>query len=503
VIVADVLLTHSYHLPYDPKQVRKMQPYPPLGTLFAGTALRAHNISITVFDTMLQDPIIGFPQSLAQQQPKIVAIYEDDFNFLSKMCLTRMREVAWHLARDARVAGAVVVAHGSDASDHAEEYLRNGVDYVLLGEAEQTLVDLCLAILTESPLETISGLVRLNAAGDLVQSSGRVPKNASWSVFPRPLRELIDLEPYRQAWISSHGYFSTNVVASRGCPYRCNWCAKPISGNKFQIRAPEMVAAEIRELKEVYGVQHVWFGDDVFGLNQRWTQQFACEIEALQCALPFKIQSRADLMTRATVEALRRAGCTEVWMGVESGSQKILDAMDKGLQVSDVSTARARLRDSGIRACYFLQFGYPGEQWADIQQTLELVRSTRPSDIGVSISYPLPGTPFYERVQEQIGRKRNWTDSDDLCVMFKAAYTNEFYLYLRDALHAEVDSWSSDQTTQCQVDHTLLWQRVIELERTARNTETSSVAHHDISPTANNKRAFVSLQELTTTARGI
>jgi anaerobic magnesium-protoporphyrin IX monomethyl ester cyclase len=466
--MSDVLLTHSYHLPYDPKQVRKMRPYAPLGTLYAASALRAGNISIAVFDTMLEAPEPGFANALEQLQPRIVVIYEDDFNFLSKMCLTRMRELAWQLAGEAQEAGAVVIAHGSDATDQAGAYLRNGVDFVLRGEAEQTLVELCSAILAGQSHLDIPGLVYLDNSGNTVQSANRAPKNASWSTLPRPARELIDLEPYRQAWTGAHGHFSTNVVASRGCPYRCNWCAKPISGNKFQIRPARSVAAEIRELKERYGVQHIWFGDDVFALNHRWVQDFADEIDAMHCALPFKIQSRADLMTHATVAGLKRAGCAEIWMGVESGSQKVLNAMDKGLRISDVVTARARLADEGIRACYFLQFGYPGENWDDIQQTIALVRSTRPDDIGISFSYPLPGTVFYERVYEQIGAKRNWTHSDDLCVMFRAAYTDEFYTALRNALHAEVNSWRNDNSSES-TDVDLLWQEVFELEPKTRN----------------------------------
>jgi anaerobic magnesium-protoporphyrin IX monomethyl ester cyclase len=470
--MADVLLTHSYHLPYDPKQVRKMQPYAPLGTLYAASALREGNISVAVFDTMLEDPVPGFANALKQSRPRIVAIYEDDFNFLSKMCLTRMRELAWQLAREAHIAGAIVIAHGSDATDQAEAYLRQGVDFVLRGEAEQTLVELCSAILSGHPHLDIPGLVSFDSAGSPVQSAGKTPKNTSWSTLPKPARELIDLEPYRHAWTSAHGQFSANVVASRGCPYRCNWCAKPISGNKFQIRSARSVAMEIRELKEMYGVQHIWFGDDVFALNHQWVQEFATEIESMNCVLPFKIQSRADLMTHTTVAGLKRAGCTEVWMGAESGSQKILNAMDKGLRVSDVVTARSRLADENIRACYFLQFGYPGESWEDIQQTIALVRNTRPDDIGISLSYPLPGTVFYERVQEQIGAKRNWTDSDDLCVMFRATYKDEFYKALRNALHAEVNSWNKADTE----DKDLLWQQVFELEPKMRNDEATTLA---------------------------
>jgi anaerobic magnesium-protoporphyrin IX monomethyl ester cyclase len=479
--VAEILLAHSYHLRYDPKQVRKMQPYPPLGTLYAATALRETGFSVAVFDSMLQDPVNAFTETLLQQRPKILAIYEDDFNFLSKMCLTRMRELAWQLAQAGQDAGAIVIAHGSDATDQAKTYLQNGVDFVLVGEAEQSLVELCASILKggQFPKE-IPGVVHLDAKGELVHSSVKSPQNANWKNLPKPARELIDLEPYREAWLSAHGYFSTSVVASRGCPYRCNWCAKPISGNKFQLRAPELVAAEIRELKQVYGVQHIWFGDDIFALNQHWTQQFADEIQALECAVPFKIQSRADLMSKETVANLKRAGCAEVWMGVESGSQRVLDAMDKGLRVTEVETARARLGDAGIRACYFLQFGYPGEQWADIQQTIDLVRSTRPDDIGVSFSYPLPGTAFFDRVKEQIGSKRNWTDSDDLCLMFKAAYKDEFYLSLRNALHAEVDSWRNDGHGKGDVDW-LLWDNVFALEQTSRNSEVTSLARYDTS----------------------
>ena len=162
----------------------------------------------------------------------------------------------------------------------------------------------------------------------------------------------------------------------------------------------------IRELKEAYGVEHIWFGDDIFALNQHWVQEFADAMVTLECRLPFKIQSRADLMTRDTVTGLKRAGCAEVWMGVESGSQKVLDSMDKGLRIAEIEDARARLGDAGIRACYFLQFGYPGEQWEDIRQTIALVRNTRPYDIGVSFSYPLPGTAFFERVREELAPRQ-------------------------------------------------------------------------------------------------
>jgi anaerobic magnesium-protoporphyrin IX monomethyl ester cyclase len=190
------------------------------------------------------------------------------------------------------------------------------------------------------------------------------------------------------------------------------------------------------------------------------------------------------LMSPDNVSALRRAGCTEVWMGAESGSQKILDAMDKGTRVDQIAKARENLRREGIRACYFLQFGYPGETWKDIQSTIKLVRDTRPDDIGVSVSYPLPGTKFFDRVQAQLGEKTNWSDSEDLSMMFQGAYTNEFYRALHDALHAQVDCWNSGSSTGAQKEQNArqepeeLWRRVMQLEKTCRNPKPTVLASH-------------------------
>jgi anaerobic magnesium-protoporphyrin IX monomethyl ester cyclase len=492
--VADVLLTHSYHLPHDAKQFRKMQPYPPLGTLYAASALRSSGISVACFDTVFVEPISQFRRAIEEHGPKIVVIYEDDFNFVTKMCLTHMRQLATDLAMIAQAAGITVIAHGSDATDHPEEYLDRGVDFVLNGEAEHSLAILCDALLQSQPLPPIPGLVRYSATDRSLEQLLPATTNSHWASLPRAARDLIDLTPYRQAWVEAHGYFSTNVVSSRGCPYGCNWCAKPISGNHYQLRAAQDVASEIYELKTRYGVEHIWFGDDVFALDRHWVEDFAQAIEAAGVTVPFKIQSRVDLMSETTVFALRRAGCAEVWMGVESGSQTILDAMKKGLKVSAVHAARERLASAGIRACYFLQFGYPGEGWSEICETIELIRSTRPDDIGVSISYPLPGTAFFDRVQTQLGEKRNWFDSDDLCTMHFTSYGDTFYHALRDALHAEVASWRA--TPRAAPDSTCeaLWERVHAMEPVSRNPNLLSLAEESSRPET--QGTFFPLDEL-------
>lgn len=492
--MAQVLLTHSYHLPYDAKQLRKMQPYTPIGTLYAATALRAEGFSVAVFDSMLEEPSAMFAAVLEEHRPRIVAVYEDDFNFLSKMCLTRMREVAWEMAKAAHAIGAVAIAHGSDSTDNPSMFLENGFDYVLCGEAEATLVQLCSSILHGEDVPEVEGLVRLDELGQPVQSLQRLAKNPRWADLAFASRDLIDLEPYRSAWVKEHGYFSTNMVSSRGCPFHCNWCAKPISGNKFHLRPAAAVAEEMKMLKVGAGVEHIWFGDDVFALNHHWVREFAEEVTRRNAALPFKIQSRADLMSEETVWNLKAAGCAEVWMGVESGAQSVLNAMDKGLTLPSVIAARRRLKEAGIRACFFLQFGYPGETWMELRETIAFVREMRPDDIGISFSYPLPGTVFYERVRTQLGQKRNWTDSDDLCIMFKAAYKTEFYRAVRDALHAEVDSWRDSEAsyeTKSQIDD--LWRKVDELEPVSRDAEALGVLD---GPAAYPSSAFVPIEQL-------
>ncbi|HET7841686.1 MAG TPA: radical SAM protein [Terriglobia bacterium] len=483
--MTDILLTHSYHLFYDAKQVRKMQPYPPLGTLYAAALLRERGFSVAVFDSMLEDPERGFPEALRRHQPRIVAIYEDNFNFLSKMCLTRMRQVAYGMIGAAQRAGASVVVNGSDASDHVTDYLQKGADVVLLGEAEWSLLELTECLLGEAggSIQDIQGLAFFDRSSGRVHRTPARPLMKDPDALPFPARDLVDLARYRDAWKMAHGFFSLNVVASRGCPFRCNWCAKPIYGDSFHLRSAERVAEEMRALKSECGAEHLWFADDIFGLRARWVQELADRVEELNAAVPFKMQSRVDLMKPATVRALARSGCVEAWLGVESGSQKILDAMEKGTRVDQIASARGSLRENRIRACYFLQFGYPGETWADIRKTIELVRMTRPDDIGVSVSYPLPGTRFYDRVREELGAKLNWEDSGDLAMMFKGAYTSEFYRALHDAMHAELDAhnagspWRFSLNPQGDANavkdsRTIeeMWARVEKLEKTCRNT---------------------------------
>jgi radical SAM superfamily enzyme YgiQ (UPF0313 family) len=470
--MADILLTHCNHLYYDQKQVRKMQPYPPLQTILAAAVLRHEGLDVAFFDATLTPPEEGFRLALTHHNPRLVVICEDNFNFLTKMCLKRNRDLAIAMAGIARERDVPVLVCSSDASDRPGAYLSNGLDVVIVGEVETTLVEATHHLLDGSCIDlsrirglayrdTITGDVRYSPPRQPLKELGRLPM-AAW--------DLVEMSDYRGAWSEAHGFFSLNMVSSRGCPYHCNWCAKPVYGQTYRFMPPQRVAQEMHYLKETFGPDQIWFADDIFALSSQWTDQFAGAVERLGAQVPFKMQSRCDLMTRGTVAALKRAGCAEVWMGAESGSQQILDAMEKGIRVEQIYLARENLRNHGIRTCYFLQFGYPGETWEDIQSTIRMVRETAPDGIGISVSYPLPGTKFYSRVAAELGSKQNWSDSGDLSMMFQGTYTSEFYAALHDALHFEVDlrnGNSNGSTDQQRLRG--MWSRVQELETTCAN----------------------------------
>jgi anaerobic magnesium-protoporphyrin IX monomethyl ester cyclase len=315
--MAEVLLTHSNRLWSDRKQIEKMQPYPPLQTLLAAAFLREHGVAAALYDPTLEGPAVsalqGFEAALDRHQPRLVVVCEDDFNFLSKMCLMRNRELAFQFAEITRRRGIPVVVHGSDASDNVEDFLRAGFSFVALGEVETTVLELA----RNTAAQEIRGLAFAGLLG-VVRTAPRAVRTDLDSL-PLPAWDLIDAERYRAAWVGAHGYFSLNMATSRGCPFRCNWCAKPIYGQNYHVRSAAAVAAEMLHLKRSLRPDNIWFADDIFALSPRWTRDFACAVEALDARIPFRMQSRCDLMTRETVAALRKAGCAEVWMGAESG----------------------------------------------------------------------------------------------------------------------------------------------------------------------------------------
>jgi anaerobic magnesium-protoporphyrin IX monomethyl ester cyclase len=437
-----ILVCHSYFLRFDHKQLERAKPYPPLATLQVASMLRQAGHAVALFDAMLAEGTQDFERLLSQVSPQLVLFYEDNYNFLSKMCLGKMRRAACEMLSHARREHTCLIAAGSDATDAPEAYLRAGADAVLIGEGLSALLALVSRLDARPDAAAgeltagLPGLAVLSRGELSVSQGGMLLRNLPHAGFPA--WDLVDMERYRDVWRTAHGFFSLNMAASRGCPFRCNWCAKPIWGNQYLQRDAAEVAAEMGYLRRTFEPDHIWFADDIFGFRADWVRDFAHAAHAEGGPIPFTIQTRADIATARMATELRHAGCREAWIGAESGSQRILDAMNKGTRVGEVIAARARLKAAGIRVGFFIQLGYLGEELNDILETRKLIELTCPDDIGVSVSYPLPGTKFYDMVKEQLGAQTHWSESDDLAMMFRGTYSSGFYRTIRDLLHEQV-----------------------------------------------------------------
>lgn len=433
--MSNVLFTHSYFYKLDPKQWRFKQPYPPLATMLAAAVIRDEGFNVALFDTGLKDSPEEIAPALEQHTPKFLVIYDDGFNYLTKMCLTNMREAAFTMTHVAKRYGSTVIVCSSDATDHYEKYFQQGVDYVVRGEGEETLKELLTSLKIDKDISNVSGIVYKRNAEIIVTPSRAVMRDLD--ALPLPAWDLIDVKPYEKIWRKHHGYFSLNIATTRGCPYKCNWCAKPIYGNRYTSRSPLNVVHEIEHLIKHYNPDHLWMCDDIFGLKPGWVQEFRDLVLKKELTFKYKIQSRVDLLLEeTTVDALSQSGADTIWVGAESGSQKILDAMDKGTTVTQIYNATKLLQRKKIKVAFFLQFGYPGEAQAEIQATIKMVLDLMPDEVGISVSYPLPGTKFYEKVKDQLREKQNWSDSDDLTMMFESTFKSSYYKELHRYVHS-------------------------------------------------------------------
>lgn len=429
-----VLFANAYFYRLDAKQWQFKQPYPPLGTLIAASCAREAGFKVSLFDACLAEGPSSLASALESFRPDIVVLYEDGFNYLTKMCLTVMRDAAMEMVGMSKACGSEVVVCSSDASDHFVKYLNAGADFIIRGEGERTLLEVLERSRTGTDPASIKGLAY--RSGEACVTNPSRPVIHDLDQLPMPAWDLVDIKAYEEIWRIRHGYFSLNIATTRGCPFKCNWCAKPIYGNRYNSRSPKNVVDEIEFLLEKYRPEHFWICDDIFGLKPGWVKAFLEELSRRGLTIRFKIQSRVDLLLEdGAIEALKASGLETVWVGAESGSQKILDAMDKGTTIEQIRQATKKLKAHEIRVGFFLQFGYPGETKGDIENTIRMVEDLMPDEIGISVSYPLPGTIFYERVKASMLGKTNWKDSDELAMMYDSPYPAGFYKILHRYVH--------------------------------------------------------------------
>lgn len=429
--MADLLLTHGYFLSEDEKEQQIMKPYPPLGLLSLSAYLKTHGYAVDVYDSTFGSR----PELLQRFQQSgngVVGIYTN---------LITRRSVLEIIAA-AKRSGWTVILGGPESANYSTEYLRAGADVIVIGEGEMTLLELLPALASRGPRELsgIRGIVFENEAGEPVRTAQRA-KLPDLDALPFPDREAIDHQKYLDAWRRHHGASSINLITARGCPYRCTWCSHAVYGFSHRRRSPSNVADEVAWIVDRYNPDQLWYADDVFTISHPWLQRYADELKTRGLHRPFETITRADrLQSKDAVRALQELGCYRIWIGSESGSQKVLDAMQRGVTVEQVRNAVRLAQQYGIKVGMFLMWGYEGEELEDIAATVEHVKLTNPDIFFTTVSYPIRGTSYFDSVSDRIALPLAWADASDRDYVIAGRRGRHYYrladVWLRSAVDA-------------------------------------------------------------------
>ena len=434
-----VLLTHGYFLSEDAKEQQIMRPYPPLGLLYISAFLKQQGIINQVFDSTFSDKA-ALDQLLAEWQPDVVAIYT---NLMTKL---NVLDIAKRIKEN--YPEVKVVMGGPDVSYNTANYLKNGADYVVIGEGENTMFELVqfLEQTPEAQPHDISGLAFMDADGNEVKTAARV-KVRDINELPIPNRDAIPIDKYLDAWKSHHGQSALNVSTQRGCPYTCKWCSTAVYGQSYRRRSPEKVVEELKEIKEKYNPDTIWFVDDVFTVSHKWLKAFVEALDAAGFTIPFECISRADRMNEEVIGLLKKAGCFRVWIGAESGSQKIIDAMDRRVSVDQVRNMIIETRKAGIETGTFIMLGYPGETEEDIKETINHLKISNPDHFTITVAYPIKGTSLYTEIEERKTTDPEWHLSTDRDIDFERTYHRKYYDYAVSHVISEVNYFKAKKAS--------------------------------------------------------
>lgn len=416
-----ILLTHGYFLNEDVQEQKIMMPYPPLGLLYISAYLDQHQIRHEVFDTTFSTEEEWF-EYVDEFQPKIIAFY---VNFLTRVKILKLIR---KLKTTDHTKDIKIVMGGPDVTYNAENYLSHGVDFLVVGEGEETFVDFVKQFETQQKYENVAGLYYLSDDGKVVRNE---PRQLMKEVdqLPPPNRKRIDLEAYLSTWKKHHEKSTLNISTQRGCPYSCRWCSKAVYGQSYRRRSPKLVVDEIEELIANYAPDALWFVDDVFTVNQKWIDAFVIEMQNRNVSIPFECITRAEHLDEDILKKLKSVGCFRIWIGAESGSQKILDLMDRKVEISQVKKMINLCRKYDIETGTFIMIGYPTETEKDIEDTIEYLKTANPDLFTVTITYPIKGTDLYKQVENDINELPDWATSTDRQIDFKRTYPRKYYDY--------------------------------------------------------------------------
>lgn len=424
-----LLFTHAYYLSDDLKEQKIMKPYPPLGLLYVSAYLKSKNIANDVFDTTFSS-IEKQLDFIENKKPKIICMYT---NLMTKIEVIKLIKTL----KTEKFNFPKIVLGGPDVSYNVENYLKAGADFLVIGEGEETTFELYNAIINNENYNNINGIAFLEN-DKVIQTNPRV-KFKELDELPLPNREAINMQNYLDTWKNNHGQSSMTISTQRGCPYTCKWCSTAVYGQSYRRRPAEQVAEEMKMLKEKFNPDALWFVDDVFTVSHKWLLAFREEVLKQDAIIPFECITRAERLNDEILELLKEVGCFRIWIGAESGSQKIIDLMDRRVDVNVVKEAIQKTNALGMETGTFIMLGYPGETEEDITETIQYLKDANPTLYTITIAYPIKGTSLYNEIESKITSKLDWETSTDREIEFERTYSKKFYKYAVSKVVNEVE----------------------------------------------------------------
>lgn len=416
-----VVFTHGYFIAEDPKEQEIMRPYIPLGILYISAWLQKHGYDNEVFDSTFSTFELQ-QQFILAQKPDVLAIYT---NLMTKLNVLRTIQF---VKDEPSLAKTKIVLGGPEVRNHVDKFLEYGADYIVLGEGEESMLELIQFLdgATTLGIEQIEGITYLDAAGKTIYNKERA-KLKNLDELPLPNRTKVNLQLYFDAWKAKHGTSAISINTMRGCPYSCKWCSRAVYGQSYRRRSAKHVADEMEWIKNNYNVDSIWFVDDVFTVSHKWLKEFREELESRNLKFPYECITRADRMNEEVINELKASGCFRVWIGAESGSQKVIDLMDRRVDVMQVRTMIKQAQEKGIQAGTFIMVGYPGETEEDIAETIKHLKDSNPDIFTITVAYPIKGTPLYQEVENDFIQDLPWETSTDRDIDFKRTYSRKYY----------------------------------------------------------------------------
>ena len=437
-----IVITHAYFLCDDKSEQKTMMPYPPLGLLYVSAYLDQHGLLNDVFDSTFETEK-SLSEFLLKEVPDIICVYA---NLMTKPQIIRLIKF---IKTSDQLKSAKIILGGPDIRFNTRNYLNHGADYLVIGEGEATLLELIKALKNSEPLETVRGIAFSGPYGEIITTPDQNLLNLD--SLPFPARQKINFDLYLSKWKEIHGYNALNISTMRGCPFGCRWCSKAVYGNSNRRRSPGLVVDEIIWMQSQYQFDHIWFVDDVFTLNTQWLTEFVNELKFRQIHIRYECITRSDQLKDQDIQLLKESGCYRVWVGAESGSQKILDFMNRKVKVEEVHKCIVSVKNAGMQAGTFIMLGYPGEDEKDILATVNYLKRSDPDLFTITLAYPIKGTELFNRVVLLNPSEDNWGNRTDRQTDFERTYPRKYYEYAIGFVQRDVASskyWKKGEMIQ-------------------------------------------------------